>query len=117
MIDNFERLRKRLDESVEKNGLHSEKTKKISERFDKMVNNYYKNEKQYHEDSIIYIKYLESIKDLKRITRDFAKFPTVNEWNHYAKKMNLLCSESLKYISGNNWNNLRNRILVEYRNE
>ena len=46
MIDNFERLRKKLDESVEKNGLNSEKTKKISERFDKMVNNYYKNEKQ-----------------------------------------------------------------------
>lgn len=113
MIDNFERLRKKLHESMEKNGLNSEKTKKISERFDKMVNNYYKNEKQYSEDSIIHIKYIESIKRLKRITKDFVKFPSVQEWNHYAKEKDLLCSESLKYISGNNWHDLRNRILSE----
>ena len=116
MINNFERLRKRLDYSIEKNGINSDKTKRLSERFDKMVNNYYKNEKQYKEDSIIHIKYLESIQRLKRITKDFVKFPTINDWNHYAKEKNLLNSESLKYISGNNWNNLRNRILSELKN-
>ena len=86
MINNFERLRKRLDYSIEKNGINSEKTKRLSERFDKLVNNYYKNEKQYKEDSIIHIKYLESIQRLKRITKDFVKFPTINEWSIMPKK-------------------------------
>lgn len=92
------------------------KERKIEWRFDKMVNNYYKNEKQYKENSIIRVKYIETIQRLKRITKDFVKFPTINEWNHYAKEKNLLNSESLKYISGNNWNNLRNRILSELKN-
>ena len=92
------------------------KERKIEWRFDKMVNNYYKNEKQYKENSIIRVKYIETIQRLKRITKDFVKFPTINDWNHYAKEKNLLNSESLKYISGNNWNNLRNRILSELKN-
>ena len=116
MLDNFERLRKKLHDSIEKNGIDSEKTKKLSERFDKMVNNYYKNEKQYHEDSLMHIKYLESIQSLKRITKDFVKFPSVQEWNYYAKEKDLLSSESLKYISGNNWHHLRNRTLSELKN-
>ena len=54
--------------------------------------------------------YLKSIKNLKKITKDFVKFPTIKEWNYYAKENNLLSSESLKYISGNSWHDLRNRI-------
>lgn len=115
MIDDFEKLRKKLHNSIEKNGLDSTKTKKISERFDKMVNNYYKNEKQYHQNSFVHDKYLESIQSLKKITKDFVKFPSVPEWNKYAKEKNLLSSESLKYISGNNWHDLRNRILAELK--
>lgn len=65
------------------------KERKIEWRFDKMVNNYYKNEKQYKENSIIRVKYIETIQRLKRITKDFVKFPTINEWNHYAKEKNL----------------------------
>lgn len=112
MRDEFEKLRKKLEESIEKNGIDSERTKKISEKFDKMVVSYYKNEKQYHENSIMHIKYSDSMQNLKMITTDFAKFPTIEEWNHYAAEKELLCSESIKYISGNNWHNLRNRILT-----
>ena len=113
MIDNFERLRKKLHESIEKNGFQSEETRKISAKFDELVNSYYKNEKQFKEENVIHDKYTESINTLRKIAREFAKFPTVEEWNKYAKEKDLLSSESLKYISGLNWHKLRNRILAE----
>lgn len=111
MINNFEKLREKLHESIEVNGLHSEKTRKISERYNELVNFYYQNERQYHHDNVMSIKYLESVKCLRKITNDFIKFPTIEEWNCYAKENDLLSSESLKYISGNAWHDLRNRIL------
>lgn len=61
----------------------------------------------------MYHKYIDSVKSLKKITGDFINFPTINEWNHYAKENDFLNSESLKYISGNNWHDLRNKILSE----
>ena len=111
MTHNFEKLRQKLDESIETTGLSSEKTKKISIRYNELVNNYYEKEQQYHKGNFMYRKYLESIKNLKKITRDFMKFPTIKEWNHYAKENNLLNTESLKYISGCTWHDLRNKIL------
>lgn len=111
MINDFEKLRKKLHEAIETSGLHSEQTEKISKRYNKLINSYYKNEKQYSEDNIMCMKYRESIKCLKQITRDFMKFPTIKEWNRYAKENNLLNSECLKYMSGNSWHDLRNRIL------
>ena len=61
MINDFEKLRKKLNESVVKNGLNSEKTKKISEKFNKLVNSLYESEKRYDKTNILYIKYEESI--------------------------------------------------------
>lgn len=110
MISDFEKLRKKLEESIEVNGLDSEQTRKLSQRYNELVNFYYQNEKQYRKDNPIYIKYVESIKYLRKITKDFVEFPTIKEWNYYAKEKNLLNSESLKYISGSNWHDLRNRI-------
>ena len=111
MINDFEKIRKKLDESVLKNGLNSKKTKKLSEKFDKLVSEFYKNEKQYDKTNILYIKYEESIFHLIKITKEFAKFPSIEEWNKYAKEKYLLNSESLKYISGLNWHKLRSRTL------
>ena len=110
MISDFEKLRKKLEESIEVNGLDSEQTRKLSQRYNELVNFYYQNEKQYRKDNPIYIKYVESIKYLKKITKDFVEFPTIREWNYYAKENDLLNSESLKYISGSNWHDLRYRI-------
>ncbi len=110
MKDKIERLREKLHISIEKYGLSSEKTKVISEEFNELINIYYKNEVQFPEDSIMDKKYKKSIDLLKRITSDFAKFPTIDEWNKYAKEQCLLCSESIKYITGLNWHELRNRI-------
>lgn len=113
MINNFEKIREKLHESIEKNGINSEKTKKISARFDQLVNSYYTNERKYDANSLMYIKYTESAKELRKITKEFAKFPSIDEWNKYAKEKGLLCSESLKYITGLNWHDLRNRIISE----
>ncbi len=113
MISDFKKLREKLNNIIEKHGLHSERTRKISKRYNELVNDYYQKERQYHKDALIYIKYLESIKNLRKITKVFFRFPSIKEWNYYAKENNLLNSESLKYISGSNWHNLRNRILSE----
>ena len=113
MITDFEKLREKLNESIEKNGLNAKQTQKISKRYNELVNSYYQRERQYHQDNLMHIKYLESIKSLRKITKDFVKFPTIQEWNYYAKENDLLNTESLKYISGNSWHELRNRILVE----
>ena len=110
MINDFEKLRKKLNESVVKNGLNSEKTKKISEKFNKLVNSLYESEKRYDKTNILYIKYEESIFHLTKITKEFAKFPSIEEWNKYAKEKYLLNLESLKYISGLNWHHLRSKI-------
>ncbi len=111
MINDFERIREKLHQSIEIYGLHSEKTKKVSDKCNELINSYYRNEKQYHKSNLMYVKYRESIKELKNITKDFIEFPTIKKWNYYAKENNLLNSESLKYISGNDWHDLRNRIL------
>lgn len=111
MISNFEKLRKKLDESIETTGISSEKTRKISIKYNELVNNYYKKEKQYHAGNFMHKKYLESVQNLRKVTKDFVKFPTIKEWNYYAKENNLLNTESLKYISGNTWHELRNKIL------
>lgn len=112
MKDKFKKLRNRLHMTIDKYGLKSEETMEISNKFDDLVNVYYKKEIQYKKDSIMYIKYVESIEVLKKTTKDFSKFPTVEEWNKYAYEKDLLCSESLKYISGLNWHYLRNNILT-----
>ncbi len=110
MINDFEKLRAKLHESIEVNGLNSEKTRNISKRYNELINSYYQEKKQYHENNIMNRTYLESITCLKKIAKDFIKFPSIKEWNYYAKENNLLNSESLKYISGNNWHELRNKI-------
>lgn len=113
MITDFEKLREKLHESIEINGLNSEQTRKISKKYDDLINSYYQHEKQYKKNSLMQDNYRESTKCLKKITKDFSKFPTVKEWNFYAKQNDLLNSESLKYISGSTWHELRSKIMSD----
>lgn len=96
MINNFERIREKLHESIEKNGINSEKTKRISERFDKLVNSYYINERKYNTNCLMYIKYTESIKHMKKITKEFAKFPSIDRRDKYAKRRIIIMLRKLK---------------------
>ena len=103
MRERLERIRRKLHIVIEEYGLNSKETK--------ILNEYYKKEVQYPENSLIYLKYDESINYLKEIARKEERFPTIQEWNKYAKKHELLSSESIKYISGVNWHELRNRTI------
>lgn len=113
MINDFEKLREKLHEVIEEYGLNSEEAIYVSNEYNNLVNEYYRKEKQYHEGNHMQTQYIESIQYLKSIAKDYISFPTINEWNEYAKENNLLNSESLKYISGNAWHDLKNRILSE----
>jgi len=74
------------------------------------VNFHYQNERQYKENNLMYQKYVESLKHLRKITKDFIEFPTIKQWNQYAKENDLLNTESIKYISGSSWHDLRSKI-------
>lgn len=106
----LERIRGELHMAINKYGINSKEAINKSEEFNEVLNIYYKIAREYSEDNIMNKKYIESIKILKKIDKDFAKFPTVDEWNKYAKEHNLLSSESIKYIIGVNWHDIRNKI-------
>lgn len=109
----IERKRRKLHESIKRNGIDSEETKKISIEIDNLLNEYYKKEKQYNYRSIMTVFYQESLRQLRNLTLDLGSFPTVEVWNEYAYKNNCLSSISMQYISGLNWHKLRTRILSE----
>lgn len=117
MIDIFEQIRGELHMAIDEYGINSKNVIEISEEFNRALNLYYEKELKYSEDNIMRIKYKEAIETLKNITKDFAKYPTINEWNKYAKEKCLLSSESLKYISGMNWHDLRSKIKIEVNNK
>lgn len=104
-MSEIEQLRNKLHEAIDKYGIDAEETRKISVEMDKLLN-----KRGYNEKNLMYNKYLESMFELRKITKLFAKFPSVDEWNKYAKKNLLLNSESIKYISGSNWHKLKDRI-------
>lgn len=109
----IERKRKKLHNSIRKNGLNSEETRKISIEIDNLLNEYYKNEKQYDYRSTMLGFYQESLRQLRNLTLDLGSFPSIEVWNEYAYKNDCLSSVSMQYISGLNWNKLRTRILSE----
>lgn len=116
--DNVKRiksLRNKLHKSIKKNGLDSDKTRKISDEIDVLINEYYNNIQQikYPAGSEMKIYYEYSYKQLKIVTQQLERFPSVQEWNKFAKENVLLSSMSMQYISKLNWNYLRTKILRE----
>lgn len=111
----IKKVRIRLEECIKQNGLSSSETRKLSDEIDVLLNEYEKSidTVKYFENSKMKIWYKESYTALKKITRDFNKFPSVEEWNYYAKENKLLSNVSLEYISRLNWNYLRTKILRE----
>lgn len=116
--DNVKRiksLRNKLHKSIKKHGVSAEETRKISDEMDKLINEYYDNIQQieYSADSEMRVYYEQSYKKLKLVTQQLERFPSVQEWNKFAKENVLLSSMSLQYISKLNWNYLRTKILRE----
>lgn len=107
------RLRKKLHSNIEKYGINSEETRNISLCLDELINEYNKQQQIFDKDNNMKKAYEASIEKLKQIIKEFGEFPSVNEWNKYAKENVLLSSESIKYISHLNWNELREKLIYE----
>ena len=100
--DNIKRirnLRNKLHESIKKNGLDSDKTRKISDEIDVLINEYYNNIQQikYPADSEMKIYYEQSYKMLKIVVQQLERFPSVQEWNKFAKENCLLSSNAIYF--------------------
>lgn len=108
-------LRNKLHKSINKNGFDSDVTRKISDEMDMLINEYYNNIQQieYSADSEMKLYYEYSYKQLKIVTQQLERFPSVQEWNKFAKENCLLSSMSMQYISKLNWNYLRTKVLRE----
>ena len=110
-------LRKKLHRSIDKTGLNSPETRKISDQMDQLIKQYYNSikETEYPEFSDMYLYYKMSYKKLKDVTQQLKKFPTVQEWNKFAKENNYLSNVSVEYIAKLEWNYLRVKIMRELK--
>lgn len=115
IVKKIKKVRKRLNISIEKNGIESEETKEISNQINELINEYYNTirPKEYPENSDIKPNYEKSYIELKQKTDEMKRFPTVQEWNKYAKEKGCLSNVSMEYISELKWNYLRAKIMSE----
>lgn len=98
--EQIEKLRKKLHTEIEKSGIDSVKTLKVSEELDKLIKKYYiKKNINNIEDNVMYIEYKIAYDQIKKITEEAEKFPTIKEWNEIAKKDTYLNNKSIEYIS------------------
>ena len=100
----IEKLRKQLHKAIQTVVLNSNETIEISRKINALANKYYKNNrnrkkgKYYQKESLIDGMYNKSYEHLKYIT-SLEEFPSIDEWNRYAKENNCLNSQSMQYIS------------------
>ena len=64
----------------------------------------------YREEEPMGKMYDISYKHLQLLTDMLNEFPSVEEWNQYAKENLCLNSQSMQYIAGMNWHKLRDKI-------
>lgn len=106
MYSEIKVLQSKLNKNIEKYGLSDKKTIELSEKIDEYINYYFKcivKSEDYPQNSEMHMWYKDSYDMLKTFTIELNKFPTVEQWNTYAKENFLLSSESMKYISKLNW--------------
>ena len=112
ILSEIKKMQKKLNDSIKKNGLNSNKTKEISLKIDKLINEYYSSVETVKfppwSNSAFY--YDKSYERLKIATLNEQKFPTVEQWDKIAKEENLFSAISMQYITGLDWNHLRTKI-------
>ena len=64
----------------------------------------------YREENLMGRMYDTSYQHLQLLTNMLNEFPSVKEWNQYAKENLCLNSQSMQYIAGMNWHKLRDKI-------
>ncbi len=115
LLSEIRKTQKKLNDSIIKNGLNSNKTRGISLKVDELINEYYESIKtrQYSTTSIIGNCYEVSYRELKFMTLDNNKFPSVQEWNEYAKQNCLLSAAAIQYVNMLDWNYVRAKVIRE----
>lgn len=112
IIKEITKIRIKLNRTIEEKGIDSDEVRKLSDKMEEVINKYYSNIKtvEFPKYSNMIEWYKSSYTELKKITYNFKKFPSVQEWNLYAKNNNLLNNVSLEYISKLNWNCLKIKV-------
>lgn len=117
----IEKIRNKLHREIEESGIKSDETMKLSDEINELINLYYatkdetytKNQKDYPKDSEVWQTYQKSYIELRNNTIELRQFPSTTKWNAFAKVSNYLNCQSIEYISGLTWNEMRERILKE----
>lgn len=113
--DKLERAREKLHQAIDEYGINSLEVQKISKRLDKLINEQYQHEVEYPEGSELKENYYKCIDILKYTLLETGEFPSVKDWNKYAKENFLLNHVSIEYISGMNWKKLKEFIRLEIK--
>lgn len=108
----IKKLRTRLEKAINEKGINSIEVRELSDKMDELLNEYEESVKivDFPQNSEMLEYYNKSYAELKKITGDFKKFPSVPEWNYYAKENNLLSNSSLEYIGKLNWKYLKIKV-------
>lgn len=117
ILSEIRKMQKKLNNSIVKYGLNSNKTKEISLKIDELINKYYSSIEivQFPVWSNSGYHYKLAYDILKNVTLMNNKFPTIEEWNQIAKERVLLSAVSMQYISNLNWNYLRAKVEKEVK--
>ena len=106
-------LQNKLNSGIQNHKLDNLNAIEISNKIDKVLNDYYLISmygRKFPSNSNMKKYYELSYKELIKLTIKNNKFPTLEEWNKFAKENNLLSSESMKYISTLEWKYLRLKV-------
>ncbi len=111
-------MRRKLNKAIEEYGITAEQTLHVNEQMHQWINWYGKNwqlerkreTKMYPPNSDIYLLYQMSKQFLQDYVQKSKKFPSVHEWNVLAQKEGYMSSVGIEYITGNNWNEIRQDI-------
>lgn len=112
ILSEIRKMQKKLNDSIVRYGLNSNKTKEISLKIDELINEYYASIEtvQFPPWSNSSYYYNKSYERLKIATLNEQRFPTVEEWNKIAKEEGLFSAISMQYISCLDWNHLRTKV-------
>ena len=95
----IKKLRKKLYFEIEKSGIESEKTIKVSQELDDLITEYYAEKNINIKNNIMYNEYKLAYDQIKKIVKNSRRFPSIKEWNKTAKKQMYLNNKSIEYIS------------------
>lgn len=74
VLRKIEKLRKKLHDVIEKEGINSEEATKISKKLDELINEFNKRQQVFSNDNDMKSAYEKSIAKLKQITIDLEAF-------------------------------------------